>query len=606
MRPRSSVPTRHEERGSRVSHADGAARPDRAAGGAGGTGPGGAAAGPPRIDLRVLVLTDGSAWVEGIRQQLDAEGVPSTVVNLADPARPVITSAFLADQLADGTPHAKFDGVVVPGSGVSADEQAALAAFEAQFGIRQVDAFSFPSAAVGLNAPAFAGSLDGVTATVTPAGLGGAADGAFRYLTGPVAFEDNDPAVAESFGYLATPLPDDPATGSHFEPIVTAAAPGTSTQHVIAGVHRSGGREQLVLTFAFNYHQQQFRLLAHGVVDWLTHGIHLGYWRNYLTVHVDDLFSADARWSATGKCTPGEGDCPPGTPDTAPIRMTPADVDRAVAWQQQQRLHPRHALQRRRQRPADRRHRQRPADGRHARRQGPVPVDRTTPTPTSSWAASRTSRVIPWRCATDPATGHTVYASQAFLDSEIAKNIAWAATQRRHHPRRRARRRRALGHEDPAPAAGRQPELRRGADRAEHQVAGHGRVPRARAARRRLGPRRAAPPDQLLLQRRQPRRGGLRVQLDLHLGGRRRQRDLHREPGDDHLHRAARPGHRVHRPHRARAGPDHARLRPDQRPAAVLRPPVEPGRERPALPRARPRCSAPTGRSSRGARRWSS
>ena len=41
MRPRSSVPTRHEERGSRVSHADGAARPDRAAGGAGGTGPGG-------------------------------------------------------------------------------------------------------------------------------------------------------------------------------------------------------------------------------------------------------------------------------------------------------------------------------------------------------------------------------------------------------------------------------------------------------------------------------------------------------------------------------------------------------------------------------------
>ena len=202
-----------------------------------GPGPA-AAAGSPRIDLRVLVLTDGSAWVEGIRQQLDAEGVPSTVVTLADPARPVITSAFLADQLADGTPHAKFDGVVVPGSGVSADELAALAAFEAQFGIRQVDAFSFPSAAVGLNAPAFAGSLDGVTATVTPAGLGDA----FRYLTGPVAFEDNDPAVAESFGYLTTPLPDDPATGSHFEPIVTAAAPGTATQHVIAGVHRSGGR----------------------------------------------------------------------------------------------------------------------------------------------------------------------------------------------------------------------------------------------------------------------------------------------------------------------------------------------------------------------------
>ena len=387
-----------------------------------GPGPA-AAAGPPRIDLRVLVLTDGSAWVEGIRQQLDAEGVPSTVVNLADPARPVITSAFLADQLADGTPHAKFDGVVVPGSGVSADELAALAAFEAQFGIRQVDAFSFPSAAVGLNAPAFAGSLDGVTATVTPAGLGDA----FRYLTGPVTFEDNDPAIAESFGYLTTPLPDDPATGSHFEPIVTAAAPGTATQHVIAGVHRSGGREQLVLTFAFNYHQQQFRLLAHGVVNWLTHGIHLGYWRNYLTVHIDDLFSADARWSATGKCTPGEGDCPPGTPDTTPIRMTPADVDRAVAWQQQ------HGFT------LDMLYNAATSDQLIADTgSDPLTAAMLAAKDQFRWmnhtythefmGCQQDFSVIPWRCATDPATGQPIYASQAFLDSEIAKNIAWATT----------------------------------------------------------------------------------------------------------------------------------------------------------------------------------
>ena len=241
-----------------------------------GPGPVAAAAGPPRIDLRVLVLTDGSAWVEGIRQQLDAEGVPSTVVNLADPARPVITSAFLADQLDDGTPHAKFDGVVLPSAtatGVTAAEQTALADFETQFGIREVDAFTFPSAAVGLSAPVFAGSLDGVTATATPAGLGDA----FRYLTGPVAFEDNDTAVGESFGYLATALPDDPATGAHFEPMLTATVPGTSTTGVLAGVHKIGSRERLVMSFAFNYHQQQFRLLAHGVVDWLTHGVHLGY-----------------------------------------------------------------------------------------------------------------------------------------------------------------------------------------------------------------------------------------------------------------------------------------------------------------------------------------
>ncbi len=195
---------------------------------------------------------------------------------------------------------------MTPGPGTPAltpDEHAALAAFEQQFGVREVDAFTFPGAAVGLNTPTYAGPLDGVTATLSPAATGDA----FRHLTGPVRFEDNDPAVTESFGYLSTPLPDDPATGSHFEPFLTAAAPGTATPAVLAGVYHRGGREQLVLPFAFNYHQLQFRVLAHGVVDWLTRGVHLGYWRNYLTVHIDDLFSADARWSTVGHCTPGEG-----------------------------------------------------------------------------------------------------------------------------------------------------------------------------------------------------------------------------------------------------------------------------------------------------------
>jgi hypothetical protein len=383
-----------------------------------------AAAAPPRIDLRVLVLTDGSPWVEGIRRQLDDEGVPTTVVNLADAGRPAIDGGFLADQLADGTPHAKFDGVVLPSAaatGVTAAEQTALAAFETQFGVREVDAFSFPSAAVGLGAPAFAGPMDGATATVTPAGLGDA----FRYLSGPVTFEDNDPAIGESFGYLATPLPDDPATGAHFEPILTATAPGTATQGVLAGIYRKAGREQFVMSFAFNYNQQQFRLLSHGVVDWLTHGVHLGYWRNYLTVHVDDLFAADARWSAAAKCTPGEGDCPPGTPDTTPIRMTAADVSRAVTWQQQNGF------------TLDMLY--------NAAGSDQAIADTGSDALTTAMLAAKGDfrwlnhtytheflgcqqdfTVIPWRCATDPGTGQPVYATRALIDSEIEKNIAWA------------------------------------------------------------------------------------------------------------------------------------------------------------------------------------
>ena len=380
------------------------------------------AAGPPRVDLRVLVVTDGSPWVEGIRRQLDAEGVPSTVVDLADAARPVLTDAFLADQLPDGTPHGRFDGVVLPGgpSAVTAPEQAALAAYETRFGVREVDAFAFPSAAVGLGAPAFAGALDGVVAGVEPAGL----VGPFRYLNGPVRFEDNDPAVAESFGYLASPLLPDPTTGARFEPYLNAPVPGASGRAAIAGVYSGGGREQLVLSFAFNYHQRQFRLLAHGVVDWLTRGVHLGHWRNYLTVHVDDLFSADARWSAAGHCTPGEGDCAPGVPAGAPIRMTAADVTRAVTWQQQ------HGFT------LDMLYNAAGSDE-------AIAAGGSDPLTDAVLAAKAEFRwlnhtyshpflgceqdftVIPWRCATD-AAGQPVYATQATIDDEIARNIAWA------------------------------------------------------------------------------------------------------------------------------------------------------------------------------------
>lgn len=101
---------------------------------------------------------------------------------------------------------------------------------------------------------------------------------------------------------------------------------------MLAGTYRTAdGREELFLTFAFNAAQQQFRLLAPGIVDWATRGVHLGYRRNYLSVHVDDVLLGDRRWSVTGDCTPGE-DCT-GVQETAEIRMTPADVAYAARWQ---------------------------------------------------------------------------------------------------------------------------------------------------------------------------------------------------------------------------------------------------------------------------------
>src|SRR5262249_37296247 len=149
----------------------------------------------------------------------------------------------------------------------------------------------------------------------------------FNYLKGPVPFDNYDPAVSESFGYLATPVTP-PAAGQTFTPLVDAPIGATSNRGSLIGAFSADGREQLVITFEANAFQTHFRVLEHGIITWMTKGLHLGHTRNYFTVHVDDVFAADSQWSITNNCTPGE-DCPMGvtTPD---LRMTADDVTALV------------------------------------------------------------------------------------------------------------------------------------------------------------------------------------------------------------------------------------------------------------------------------------
>lgn len=183
---------------------------------------------PARIDLNVLVVTDGGSSAEAFRAALVNEGVPSTVVRLADPQRPVLTAAYLADTV-NSTPRAKFQAVVLPNeapAGLAQAELDALAAYESRFGIRQVNAFAYPSPKVGMNTPHYAGQLDGTTAQLTASALGGA----FRNLRGPVAIENGDPAVWEAYGYLTNQVPDDPATGTTFTPTSPASPPTAASR----------------------------------------------------------------------------------------------------------------------------------------------------------------------------------------------------------------------------------------------------------------------------------------------------------------------------------------------------------------------------------------
>ncbi|WP_328428262.1 hypothetical protein [Streptomyces sp. NBC_00443] len=292
--------------------------------------PGAAAAGEPRIDLRVLVVDNGDAPVQAITAQLRSTGIPYTTVDLTDAGRPTVTAAFLSDTVG-GTPRAKYQGVVLPNEapfGEGSAEQTALESYERTYGIPQVDAYTWAHPGVGLDYTSeggFAGSLDGQQAAVTAQGKAGY----FGYLDGAFAFEDNDPSVLESYGFVARPR-----TG--FTSYVDVPVPGGSGRGSLVGEYTNDGRRQLVVTFAYNQYQQQFRVLARGIVEWLTQGVHLGQARNYFAVHVDDVFAPDARWDTERNCTPGDIDCVGGGgEETPPIRMTAEDAVRAAQWQRE-------------------------------------------------------------------------------------------------------------------------------------------------------------------------------------------------------------------------------------------------------------------------------
>jgi hypothetical protein len=289
------------------------------------------------VNLNVLVLTDGTGGVEAIRQELSSEGMPETVINLHDSSRPKITGSFLSRTLPDGTRGGNFDGVVLPSAapaGLSPAEMQALARYESRFRVRQVDAYVPPSGAVGLNPPDYSGAIGGVPVTLTSA----AKAAGFGYLKG--SFTVTKPTTGyPPYGYIARPL-----AGSPFTPVLTAKVPGTSTTGTLAGVYTTGRQQELEFSLTLSYYQPEFRYLGPGIVDWLTRGVHLGYWRNYFTVDYDDIFNADAQWSTKGHCDPvggatgdagGAGACPAGTPATAPIRMNPSDVTYAVNWERQ-------------------------------------------------------------------------------------------------------------------------------------------------------------------------------------------------------------------------------------------------------------------------------
>ncbi|MGW4778627.1 hypothetical protein ACWEPA_18435 [Streptomyces filamentosus] len=378
-----------------------------------------AAAPAPRIDLTVLVVDDGGSAVEAITAELKGSGVPYRVVDLDDPNRPVLDAAFLSDTV-DGRPRAKYQGVVLPHEtafGPDSAEHTALQAYERTFGVPQVDAYTWSHPGVGLDYTTdggWSGVLDGTTAGVTAAGRAGP----FGYLAGSLTFEDNDPAISESYGYAGRPR-------AGFTSYVDVPVGGGGRASLV-GEYTADGRRELVVTFAYNQYQRQFRALARGIVEWLTQGVHLGRSRNYLSVHVDDVFAPDARWDAVRNCTPGDLDCAGGDGEAEnPIRMTAADATYAAAWQkasgftldmvynggQGEQWKTEHGG-------ADPLTDRLLADRAQYRW-----INHTYTHPFLGCVQDNTT--VPWRCATD-ASGATLWVSRSELSAQIRDNLDWA------------------------------------------------------------------------------------------------------------------------------------------------------------------------------------
>lgn len=377
-----------------------------------------AAAASARIELRVLVVTDGSTEVEAVRETLARFGVPVTVVDLTAQGRPVIDAAFLAGNVS-GKPDVHFQGVVTPDQAPPALAPAELAAIhDAQllYGIRQLDASVKAGVPVGLYDPfdfrGYVGQYDGMTAQLTPEALAGD----FADSRGPVPFEDPTPDVADSWVEIAPFLPG-------YHPFLVGQVPGTDRTGSLAGVLAVNGREEMSLNFSYTADSIQFQALAPGIVRWLTRGVHLGFERTYLAMHIDDILLPNTRWVMGTHCT-ASADCPQGTPAQPLIRMTPEDVDYLVEWQRRSGFRLTLAY-----------------NGFGAASAAPDGSDPLLGALVAAkdqfgWVSHTWSHmylgcirdwsVTPWRCATVPYLGWTRYVNESRISEEITRNLDFA------------------------------------------------------------------------------------------------------------------------------------------------------------------------------------
>jgi hypothetical protein len=293
----------------------------------------------PRIDMKVLLITSSPASSTSAEPAfgdwettLKREGVPfDTVVTNPTGASPAPADGTtplpaLSSTLADGTPVANYEAVIVTGSGsegLSTAQWTTLQTYEQQFYIRQLTAYASPGPDYGLNTVTGGTSMDGTTSTTLTT------DGAttFPYLK-QVSLDTG------TFGYEASPLTatSTPAlpTGASVDSLISGPSTGSSPSSLLGIYKTADGRETMYQTFDENQYMLQSELLRHGELAWLTRDTYFGDQRNYLETDVDDNFLSDDVWSVAGNATTSAHSTDFNAADA--IREVPSDVSNAAQW----------------------------------------------------------------------------------------------------------------------------------------------------------------------------------------------------------------------------------------------------------------------------------
>ncbi len=282
------------------------------------------------VNLRVLVLTATreDPTLGAIQQILDFVGVPYDLWVASE--RP---GQLTADRLANGALGNYYavmltssnlaytpDNGVTWLSALSANEWTALWQYEAAFRVRQVSWYTFPTADYG-----FSGSLPGRDTTATPLNL---------TLTpqGRAVFTHLNPNAVLPVQYAWVYPAAVPAGDPNIQPLLT-----DESGNVFAATRVYGdGRENLSLTFSGNQYLVHSMALSYGLLNWATRGLFLGEFRTYMHPQIDDYFIANDIWTPETPC----GTNLDLNPSGVEYRMTAADLQAVINWQQARRAEP--------------------------------------------------------------------------------------------------------------------------------------------------------------------------------------------------------------------------------------------------------------------------